>query len=199
MRDITGDKFGFLTAIKFSHKEKSGKNFWEYRCDCGNTVTRRMNDVPTRKNQSCGCKRSELNPMRSHGMFGTRFYGIWSGMITRCTNVKMPFYKNYSGRGINCVVWNKFEQFRDDMYDSYLKHVDEFGEKQTTIDRIDNSGNYFKENCKWSTYKEQGSNTRSTKFTTIGNKTKTSVEWAKYFNITPQAMCYRLQHGWYKD
>lgn len=199
MQDISGYRFGFLTAIKFSHKEKGGKNLWEYKCDCGNTVVRRMNDVPDGKNQSCGCKKSEFNPMRSHGMNRTRFYRIWSGMKTRCNNKNVVYYKRYGGRGINCDVWRNFEDFKKDMFETYQEHVSKFGEKQTTIERIDNNGNYCKENCRWATYKEQGSNTRVNRRIKIGDKIKTSKEWSEYFNITPQAMFYRVQHGWYTD
>ena len=41
------------------------------------------------------------------------------------------------------------------MYNLYLEHKKKFGEKQTTLHRIDNNGNYELNNCKWATYSEQ--------------------------------------------
>jgi hypothetical protein len=41
------------------------------------------------------------------------------------------------------------------MYESYLEHVKQYWEKDTTIDRIDSNWNYCKDNCKRSTIKEQ--------------------------------------------
>lgn len=73
-------------------------------------------------------------------------------MRQRCTNKNNPSYINYGGRGIKiCSEWNSFEQFIKDVGDK---------PKGKTLDRIDNNGPYCKENCKWSTIKEQNRNSR---------------------------------------
>lgn len=127
-----------------------------------------------------------------HGMSKTRFYKIWGGMMDRCRRKKNPYYKNYGGRGIIvCERWLKFENFRDDMLKSYQKHFEEFG-KDTTLERIDNNGNYCKENCHWVTWREQQQNTRRNINIIFKGRTQTLIQWSRELKINYQTLYNRL-------
>lgn len=80
-------------------------------------------------------------------------YSTWYGMKQRCNNPKDPKYKYWGARGISvCERWmNSFKAFVEDM-----------GERPegTTIDRINNDGNYEPCNCRWASYVEQNRNQR---------------------------------------
>src|SRR3990167_4465109 len=61
----------------------------------------------------------ENNPFYKTGLGSSNFYNVWRGMLKRCNNKKHKSYKRYGGRGIK-VLWKSFEDFKDDMYKSYL-------------------------------------------------------------------------------
>lgn len=54
IKDISGHRFGKLTAIKISGKSH-GKYKWECLCDCGNTVSVLVSALTGGKTKSCGC------------------------------------------------------------------------------------------------------------------------------------------------
>lgn len=117
-------------------------------------------------------------------------------MKERCNNPKSTSYKRYGGRGIK-TNWQDFQSFKKDMYSSYKYHVEVYGEKDTTIDRIENDGDYCKENCRWATYKVNGSNRGNCPKIKIGRTTKGIVDWSEYYGINVKTVYNRyFKLGW---
>ncbi len=187
-RSKIGKTFGRLFVVDFAGV-KYGHSQWLCKCDCGNEVVVDNSNLG-RNSNSCGCLAKQITKERSitHGKRGTRIYAIWQGMKQRCTNKKMQAYKYYGGRGIKvCERWLKFENFYEDM-----------GERPEgkSLDRIDNDGDYCKENCRWATIKEQMNNTRYNTKITFKGKTMNVNEWEKKLNMSSGAIRGRLKRGW---
>jgi len=152
-------------------------------CDCGNIFTLQNSKVNYQKY----CKECKKESSTTHNMSYTKFYRTWSDVKTRGSN-------RYSVS--NCAVglsknWEVFVNFKKDMYETYLMHVSKHGEKNTTIDRIDNSKGYFKENCRWATYEEQNKN-RSISILIDG---QTVSEIAKKNNLSYSCVYFRYKSG----
>jgi len=127
-----------------------------------------------------------------HGMSDSSEYHSWEGMKQRCLNPNDPHYLDYGGRGITvCDRWLDFENFFADM-----------GVKTTvkyTIDRIDNDGDYYPDNCRWATKKEQSNNKRNyrnSKLITIACVTLTIAQWTKEMGFAKNVIYDRLKSGW---
>jgi hypothetical protein len=89
----------------------------------------------------------------------SREYSSWVNMRARCLNPRSKSFKYYGGRGITvCRRWHwSFPNFLKDMGPR---------PESTTLDRINNDGNYEPGNCRWATAKQQQSNKRKKIFKT---------------------------------
>ena len=76
-RDITGQRFGRLTAIRFVGKNNNSKeNLWLCRCDCGNEVEVTLGRLSSGNTKSCGCLKKEFakqNNYKYENLVGKRF------------------------------------------------------------------------------------------------------------------------------
>ena len=187
--EISGRRFGQLTAVKRVGKKKNGNSIWEFVCDCGESVETESYSVKTGKVhscKSCGANRSKMASVK-HGMTSSPEYRIWTGIKTRCTNRKSIAFKNYGGRGVTmCVSWaNSFDAF---VLDMGLRPSD-----QHSIDRIDTNGNYEPSNCRWATREEQANNKRSNLKIEANEKLMTVAEAARASGLTYGCLHYRLK------
>lgn len=180
--DLTGKEYGRLFVLGV---DDSGGRKTKYlcRCECGNIKSIRADALVCGRTKSCGCLKKEqdlinLKDNKTHNMSGTRIYKEWQGMKNRCYNTHSARYKDYGGRGVSvCDEWiNDFECF-------YKWAINNGYDDDLTIDRIDNDGNYSPKNCRWTNDETQARNRRTNVNITIGNVTKTLIEWCEIFDL----------------
>lgn len=173
--------FGRLTVLGIDHLGPNGIYYWTAKCACdGKEVVVAQFHLLTGGTTSCGCvcKERSREASLTHGFSPSnpsttkeqaQFYTVWHMMRQRCLNPKVKNYPNYGGRGITiCNRWlESFENFRDDMWESFLEHGKIYGfGRNTSIDRWPNvNGNYEPSNCRWATKNEQEHHKRTSSIT----------------------------------
>lgn len=195
-----GARFGRLVVIGFAPsrprpRDESGKYkkpvaYWECQCDCGKIVAIKRKKLRGGNTRSCGCLKTEIikaGTNTKHGMSRYSEYKSWHGMMVRCYNPGHVSYADYGGRGIQvCDRWHTFENFYEDM-----------GKRppNTSIDRINNNGDYEPENCRWGTIEEQSNNRRNSVYVEFNGRRRTVGQWEHHFKVNSGFIRGRLYKG----
>lgn len=180
---------------------KSGrKMYFTLECSCGNVREVRWDSVMTGDSRSCGCLAKEImsEAVKTHGLTNHPLYNVWMDMNRRCFKKERKDYKHYGGRGITVDDrWVGDEGIVNFLIDMYPSHRDGL-----ELDRIDNDGNYTKDNCKWSTRSEQSLNRRpsvdrgSPVTIKYDGKILRADQWEDITGIPKENINERLRLGW---
>lgn len=157
--DLTGQTFGRLTVLREA-KKKGEHRYWVCRCSCNTIKEIGQSNLRAGKSTSCGCYATELagktykDKFVTHGDHGARLYRIHRGMLNRCNHSWDTNYSRYGAVGVKVSpLWQDYIAFK-------LWALSAGYTELLTLDRIDSSGDYTPENCRWVTYEIQTRNRR---------------------------------------
>lgn len=202
--DITGQRFGNLTVLEYSHNDARRQTYYRCKCDCGKIIVTRGSALRTGHAKSCGC----MNKAKTHNMHGTRLYRIHSSMIKRCYNETDDHYYNYGGRGITiCKEWHNPDVRKGEKHKAgnpwflnfYHWAIENGYDDSKTIDRIDVNGPYAPWNCRWISNAEQQLNKRNTQFIHDGEELLVRSEFCNKYGVDSNFVRNKLDAGWSLD
>jgi len=187
---------------KWSVKRSNGKGTrirCLARCKCGDVSEYDSSNVASGNTTQCkkcsNTSRSKKHTKHGHNMAHskgkcTKTYYTWQAMKRRCLTDYDRRSSQYKGKGITiCDEWvNSFE--------SFLKDMGEPPTKSHSIDRIDNTKGYYKENCRWATAIEQANNKSNNVKITVNGTTKNLCQWVHITGIKRKTITARLKRGW---
>lgn len=201
--DLTGKRFGRLTVLAKSERQRNKRILWVCRCDCGKVVEVAGRDLSCGDTKSCGCLKIEAASHRAkerviHGGTDDRLFGVWTGMKRRCRPYGNPenTIHNYSDRGIKvCPEWEAdYSAFRKW---AYANGYDETAPKwKCTLDRIDPDGNYEPSNCRFVDMKVQQNNRRNNRIFELDGESHTLAQWCELYGKSHHLVSDRLLRGW---
>jgi len=93
MRELTGQVFGRLTAIRRNGQLAGGEYRWLCQCPCGNRHTVRVSALMNGHTKSCGCITPKPDGNPTHRMSKTAAYNRWKYERLQLKTTDLPFPK----------------------------------------------------------------------------------------------------------
>lgn len=113
----------------------------------------------------------------------------WQFMLARVEARKGRDFKWYRNKGITCCIrWLSFINFIED--------VGRCPSPAHSLDRIDNTGNYCKENCRWADAKTQARNRSNNTIIEWRGRKHALCVWSEILGFNKNVLANRIQLGW---
>lgn len=161
-------------------------------CSCGNVKVFAATNLG-KTSRSCGCYRDDRirETCEIHGRTRTTEYSTWGKMRDGCYRPTNNMYQYYGAKGIKvCDRWLEPDGR------GFMNFFEDMGPKPSpkhSIDRIDITGDYCPENCKWATDREQANNKSNNHWITIDGKRDTLANWCRHYGIGEKTFRYRIR------
>ena len=159
-----GDIFNYLTVLEAGYLYG---DLVAVHCECGRTKKKMAGMVRDGKVKSCGCGKGKF----IHGYSRHPLYGIWRGIIGRCTDPNNAAWPKYGGDPRGITVCQGYRGAPDGL----LALAADLGPRPSrahSVDRRNNDKGYlcgrceeckrngWPPNCRWATRREQNENQR---------------------------------------
>jgi hypothetical protein len=186
-KNIAGQTFGRLTAVAPLPERAKGRRslIWLCKCTCGNETHAIGTFLRSGQIKTCGCGKKEYGV--THGDTHSDLYQQWTNMRGRCRpNIKKAHL--YYDKGIRvCEDWQQYEGFKKDMGATYQSGL--------SLDRIDNSKGYTKDNCRWVTFDVQCYNRSNVTFVEHEGQSLPIKTWCKKLGINSNHVYAQMKKG----
>ena len=156
-KDMSGQKFGRLTVIRFTHIDKAGNRRWECLCECGKISNTTTGSLIKGHSKSCGCLRTE-RIIASTTVPDAAFRGLLQGYKAHAEERKLAWELtdeefreltsspcHYTGRPPSQVFVSSHSHYRRRKYG--LPPNPNGTYVYNGVDRLDSEVGYTLENC----------------------------------------------------
>lgn len=207
--DLTDKRFDKVVAIRPLGLNNHKEMVWECKCDCGNITNKTSYQLRKGQYNQCkDCAKQQISIKSRKYMLSLntkenneipeniaykdykKLYSIYTNVKTRCYNQNNENFNRYGIRGVvMCDEWlNDFQKFYDWAISNGF-------DKNLTLDRIDNNGNYEPSNCRWADRRTQSNNRRTNRIIEYNGETDTMANWSRKLNIPYYYIQYRINKG----